>query len=297
MYQAPFGVRTEAWKPSGLTSAWIVAVGSSIPLPLKVAISGCFAARPGAMMSLFASEKRWNEPVGSGSETTTPCGFAFALAEVFGAALSSASRPFLSSLKASSETGRTSARAPSWEAGRRSETLIQNSFPALSARPPGPTAETAAAVSATPAAIATTVVAMRLPRTDPSAKRCPAFPLMSPFRSVWTFAEGTTPSRTSRAPAFGSILAGRRTKVKPDPFTQRGGAERPGRPRTPGAWASSSAALPAVAAGVFFAVVVGDFRAGDVALRLLERGDARLERVDARVELVHALHRAARRAP
>ena len=34
MYQLPFGDRIEAWKPSGLTSARIVAAGSSSPRPL-----------------------------------------------------------------------------------------------------------------------------------------------------------------------------------------------------------------------------------------------------------------------
>ena len=51
MYQLPVGVRTDAWKPSGLRSAWIVAFGSSMPRPLNVAISGCFSWSPGAMMS------------------------------------------------------------------------------------------------------------------------------------------------------------------------------------------------------------------------------------------------------
>src|SRR5262245_56945729 len=71
MYQAPCAERTDAWKPIGLRSAWMVALGSSSPRPEYVLISGCLRARPGAMIADSASAKRWNEPPGEGRETTT----------------------------------------------------------------------------------------------------------------------------------------------------------------------------------------------------------------------------------
>ena len=73
MYQPPFGERTDAWKPNGLRSAAIVAPESSIPRPPKVAISGCFRCRAGAMIAVRSSAKRWKRPFGVGSETTTGC--------------------------------------------------------------------------------------------------------------------------------------------------------------------------------------------------------------------------------
>ncbi len=71
MYQAPDAERTEAWKPVREMSAWIVEVTSSSPRPLYVPMSGCFAARPGAMICERLIAKRWNLPLGSGSEMTS----------------------------------------------------------------------------------------------------------------------------------------------------------------------------------------------------------------------------------
>src|SRR6187401_1016675 len=70
MYQAPRAERTEARKPSGVKSAWIVAVGSVIPRPLYVLIPGCRLARPGAMTADSWRAKLRNEPFGAGSVTT-----------------------------------------------------------------------------------------------------------------------------------------------------------------------------------------------------------------------------------
>ena len=51
MYQAPSGERTLAWKPSASDlSARTVAVGSSIPRPAYVLMSGCAAASPDSMI-------------------------------------------------------------------------------------------------------------------------------------------------------------------------------------------------------------------------------------------------------
>ena len=163
MYQAPVGVRTDAWKPSGLRSAAIVAFGSSMPIPLKVEISGCFTARPGAMTSDFESEKRWNAPVGSGRETITPCGFVPALdvaAVAAGALSSSDARPLRSSEKASSFSGRTSGLAPWCAEGSRLELLLQRPCPGDVPRP-GPAAETTTAASVAPTAIAAISAARR----------------------------------------------------------------------------------------------------------------------------------------
>ena len=66
------------------------------------------------MMSDLPSRKRWKPPFGAGSETTMP--FVCALSgpsPADGADFSSAWRPVLSSLNASSFAGRTSALAPS----------------------------------------------------------------------------------------------------------------------------------------------------------------------------------------
>src|SRR5687767_252154 len=76
MYQAPALDRTEAWKPSFVMSARTVAVGSSTPLPRKVAISGCFAPRPASKIGEFVSSKRWKPPVGVGRWTMSARSFA-----------------------------------------------------------------------------------------------------------------------------------------------------------------------------------------------------------------------------
>src|SRR6188508_1570498 len=72
MYQAPAADRTDAWKPSGVTSARIVAVGSSRPVPRYVLMSGCFAARPGSITGESTRAKRWNWPFGAGRLTVSP---------------------------------------------------------------------------------------------------------------------------------------------------------------------------------------------------------------------------------
>ncbi len=70
MYQAPYDDRTDAWKPSGLMSAWIVAVRSVIPRPRYALISGCLRARPGAMIAYSWSANWWKLPFGAGREMT-----------------------------------------------------------------------------------------------------------------------------------------------------------------------------------------------------------------------------------
>ena len=61
---------TEARKPRGVKSAWIVAVGSVIPRPLYVLIPGWRLARPGAMTAERRRVKLRKEPFGAGSVTT-----------------------------------------------------------------------------------------------------------------------------------------------------------------------------------------------------------------------------------
>jgi hypothetical protein len=61
----------EAWNPSGLRSAWIVAAGSSTPRPAYVLISGWRAASPGAMIADSSGAKLWNPPAGVGSDSTS----------------------------------------------------------------------------------------------------------------------------------------------------------------------------------------------------------------------------------
>ena len=67
MYQAPGGERTEAWNPMRAQ----VGVdrrrrGRRCPRPVYVVISGCLAARPGAMIADSASANRWKVPFGAG---------------------------------------------------------------------------------------------------------------------------------------------------------------------------------------------------------------------------------------
>ena len=72
MYHAPAAERTEAWKPCGVRSARIDAVGSSTPLPVYVLISGCFAASSGAIRVDSRRANRCSSPFGAGSETIVP---------------------------------------------------------------------------------------------------------------------------------------------------------------------------------------------------------------------------------
>jgi hypothetical protein len=85
MYHAPWGERTDAWNPSGVRSARIVAVASSIPLPAYVLISGCLAASPASITGESASSNRWKSPAGVGNETTSGAAARCCVARSFGA--------------------------------------------------------------------------------------------------------------------------------------------------------------------------------------------------------------------
>ena len=58
---------TWAWNPSRVTSADRTAVGSSIPWPRMVRISGYWAARPGSIISTLTMRKWARLPSGLGS--------------------------------------------------------------------------------------------------------------------------------------------------------------------------------------------------------------------------------------
>jgi hypothetical protein len=49
MNQGPSCPRTDAWNPRGVLLIRIVAVGSVMPCPAYVVISGCRTARPGSI--------------------------------------------------------------------------------------------------------------------------------------------------------------------------------------------------------------------------------------------------------
>src|SRR5262245_2925572 len=63
MYQGPVMPRTEASNPSGVIAIRSDAVGSSIPTPEYVRISGCRAARPGIITGAYTTLKRWKLPL------------------------------------------------------------------------------------------------------------------------------------------------------------------------------------------------------------------------------------------
>src|SRR3954453_5112676 len=63
--------RTDAWKPRGVRSAWIVALGSLRPRPPYVWMPGWRAARRGAMISVSTRANRSNFPFGAGRSSTS----------------------------------------------------------------------------------------------------------------------------------------------------------------------------------------------------------------------------------
>ncbi len=162
MYQVPAVDRTEAWNPSGLRSAWIVAVVSSTPRPLKVWISGCFAASAGAIRSDWWMAKRWNFPFGAGSETVIVFDEPAPTSGAFGARPSSPTRPPSSTVNVCGSAIFRSGLAPSCVAAGAPLDASHRSLPVRPATWPLPEADDpAAATRAIATPVATTTVAVR----------------------------------------------------------------------------------------------------------------------------------------
>ena len=185
MYQSPFGVRTDAWKPSGLTSAWIVAFGSSMPLPLKVADLRMQRLEPGRH-DVRLAEQEALEAALRGRQRDDDALRLHALRAVSGRR-----RRLQQRLEARLvELERVELRRPHVGLGAvvNGGKLLGDRTPeslALRGRPAAPApAEKTAPASAVPSTSAAITVTMRLPRTDFSPNTCCTFALISPSRSV-----------------------------------------------------------------------------------------------------------------